>query len=143
MADAVKCTGWVGPSGKRALFESAAVLAAPCYDATLPMSLIEAMAAGVPVVAAAVGGIPELVADAVNGFLVAPGDNASLARALRRLLVDRALAAGIGAAARESVRVRHAADRALPRLEELYAAMGVQSCVAPAPVQPAALRKAA
>jgi glycosyltransferase involved in cell wall biosynthesis len=143
MADAVKFTGWVGPSGKRALFESAAVLAAPCYDAALPRSLIEAMAAGVPVVAAAVGGIPELVVDAVNGFLVAPGDSASLARALQRLLVDRDLAARIGAAARESVRLRHAAERALPRLEELYAAMGVQCSVAPASVPAAELRKAA
>ena len=126
MADAVKFTGWVGPSGKRALFESAAVLAAPGYDAALPMSLVEAMAAAVPVVATAVGGIPELVSDGINGFLIAPGDSASLARALRRLLVDRELAARIGAAARDSVRLRHAAERALPRLEDLYAAMGVQ-----------------
>jgi glycosyltransferase involved in cell wall biosynthesis len=143
MADAVKFTGWVGPSGKRALFESAAVLAAPCYDAALPMSLIEAMAAAVPVVAAAVGGIPELVVDGVNGFLIAPGDSASLARALHRLLADRALAARVGAAARESVRLRHAAERALPRLEELYAAMGVQCSVAPPSVPAAELRKAA
>jgi glycosyltransferase involved in cell wall biosynthesis len=143
MAEAVKFTGWVGPSGKRALFESAAVLAAPCYDAALPMSLVEAMAAAVPVVAAAVGGIPELVVDGVNGFLVAPGDSASLARALHSLLADRALAARVGAAARESVRLRHAAERALPRLEELYAAMGVQRSVAPASVQAAELRKAA
>jgi glycosyltransferase involved in cell wall biosynthesis len=143
MADAVKFTGWVGSSGKRALFESAAVLAAPCYDAALPMSLLEAMAAAVPVVAAAVGGIPELVVDGVNGFLVAPGDSASLARALRRLLADRALATRVGAAARESVRLRHAAERALPRLEELYAAMGVPCSVAPAPAHAAELRKAA
>jgi glycosyltransferase involved in cell wall biosynthesis len=142
IADAVKFTGWIGPSGKRVLFESAAALAAPCYDAALPMSLIEAMAAGVPVVAAAVGAIPELVADGVSGFLTAPGDKASLARALRRLLVDRDLAARIGAAAREAVRLRHACERALPRLEGLYAAMGVQ-CLAAPTVQAAELGKAA
>jgi glycosyltransferase involved in cell wall biosynthesis len=142
MAEAVKFTGWVGPSGKRALFESAAVLAAPYYDAALPMSLLEAMAAGVPVVAAAVGGIPEAVVDGVSGLLVAPGDGASLARQLSRVLTDRALGARLGASARESVRLRHAPERALPALERIYAAMGVQA-VAQAPARDADLRKAA
>ena len=127
IAEAVKFTGWVGPSGKRALFESAAVLAAPSYDAALPMSMLEAMAAGVPVAAAAVGGIPEAVVDGVSGFLVAPGDSASLARVLKKVLADRELGARVGAAGRETVRLRYAAERVLPRLEELYAALGVTS----------------
>jgi len=143
IAEAVKFTGWVGPSGKRALFESAAVLAAPAYDAALPMSLLEAMAAGVPVVAAAVGGIPEAIVDGVNGFLVAPGDSASLARVLRKVLLERALAARIAAAARDSVRLRCAPERALPKLEAIYAAMGVPSVSAPAPLRDTDLRKAA
>jgi glycosyltransferase involved in cell wall biosynthesis len=125
--DSVKFTGWVGPSGKRALFESAAVLAAPSYEAALPMSMLEAMAAGVPVAAAAVGGIPEVVVDGVSGFLVAPGDSASLARVLKNLLADRELGARVGAAGRETVRLRYAPERVLPRLEEMYAALGVNS----------------
>jgi glycosyltransferase involved in cell wall biosynthesis len=144
IADAVKFTGWVGPSGKRALFESAALLAAPSYDAALPTSLLEAMAAGVPVVAAAVGGIPELIVDGVSGFLVAPGDSASLARALRKLMLERELGARIGAAARESVRLRYAPERALPRLEEIYASIGLQASADPrTPVRKLELRKAA
>ena len=131
IAELVKFTGWVGPSGKRALFEAAAVLAAPSYDAALPMSMLEAMAAGVPVAAAAVGGIPEVIVDGVSGMLVAPGDSASLARTLRTLLADHALAARLGNAARESVRLHHSAERALPRLEELYAALGVQCSLSP------------
>ena len=141
ISDAVKFTGWVGPSGKRALFESAAVLAAPSYDAGLPMSLLEAMAAGVPVVAAAVGGIPEAVQDGVNGFLVAPGDTASLARALRKLLLERSLAERIGAAGRDSVRLRYSPERALPRLEAIYTAMGIEPVAAP--LREPDLRKAA
>ena len=46
----MKFTGWVGPSGKRALLENAAVFALPSYDEGLPMSLLEAMAAGLPAV---------------------------------------------------------------------------------------------
>jgi len=144
IAEAVKFTGWVGPSGKRALFEAAAVLAAPSYDAALPMSLLEAMAAGVPVAAAAVGGIPEVIVDGVSGILVAPGDSASLAKALKKILLDRAHAARIGAAGRETVRLRHAPERALPRLEEMYARLGLAPIVAtPAPAAEADLRKAA
>lgn len=80
IADAVKLTGWVGPSGKRALLESAAVFALPSYDEALPMNLLEAMVAGVPVVVSPVGGVPEVVVDGVSGFFAAPGDIATLQR---------------------------------------------------------------
>ncbi|MEN8150132.1 MAG: glycosyltransferase family 4 protein [Planctomycetota bacterium] len=56
---------------------------------------LEAMAAGVPVVAARVGGVPEFVRDRANGLLVPPEDAAALAGALRTVLADRALAAGL------------------------------------------------
>src|SRR5262245_17791217 len=78
IADAVKFTGWVGPSGKRALLENAAVFALPSYDEALPVSLLEAMGAGVPVIASPVGGVHEVVVDGVTGFLVAPGDTHTL-----------------------------------------------------------------
>jgi glycosyltransferase involved in cell wall biosynthesis len=125
IADAVRFTGWVGPSGKRALLEAAAVFALPSYDEAMPIGLLEAMAAGLPVVASPVGGIPEVVVDGVSGYLAAPGDIATLERLLRRLLVDRAHAARVGAAARESARLRFAPERTVPRLEEIYAAAGV------------------
>ncbi len=125
IADAVKFTGWVGPSGKRALLENAAVFALPSYEEALPMSLLEAMGAGVPPVVSPVGGIPEAVVDGVSGFLVAPGDVASLERLLRKLLLDRALAARIGGAARETVALRFSPERALPVLEEIYRDVGV------------------
>ena len=140
----VKFTGWVGPSGKRALLENAAAIALPRYSAGLPMSLLEAMAAGVPAVASPVGAIPEVLTDGASGLLVAPGDVTALARALRKLLLDRPLAARIGAAGRETVRARFAPDRVIPRLEELYADAGL---AAPRALQPARrgidLRKAA
>ncbi|HZE61717.1 MAG TPA: glycosyltransferase family 4 protein [Burkholderiales bacterium] len=144
IADAVKFTGWVGPSGKRALLEHAAVFALPSSDEALPVSLIEAMSAGVPVVASPVGGIPEVVADNASGFLVAPGDKGALERALRRLLMDRKLAARMGAAARETARARFSPERALPVLENLYESLGVGALtVSPREVRPVPLRKAA
>ena len=143
IGDAVKFTGWVGPSGKRALLEQAAAFALPSYSEGLPVSLLEAMAAGVPVVASPVGGIPEVVVDNVTGLLAAPGDVGTLTRLLRKLLMNRTLGAAIGAAGRESVRLRFSPERALPQLESLYADLGLRSFdLAERPVE-RDLRKAA
>lgn len=143
IADAVKLTGWVGPSGKRALFENAAALVLPSFEEGLPVSLLEAMAAGVPVIAAAVGGIPEVVVDGVSGFLVAPGDKAAIARLMKKLLLEPALGDRIGAAARESVSLRFAPERALSRLEEIYADAGVSALLQePGQGRGAAMREA-
>ncbi len=125
IAEAVKLVGTVGPSGKRALFETASALALPSYSEGMPMALLEAMAAGVPVVASPVGGIPELIADGTSGFLAAAGDKAGLARALKKLLLDRALGARVGAAGRETVRKRHSAERSVGVLESVYAGLGI------------------
>lgn len=144
IADAVKFTGSVGPSGKRALLETAAAFALPSYDEALPVSLIEAMSAGVPPIVTPVGGIPEVVQEGVSGLFVAPGDRAGLERRLKRLLLDRALAERIGAAARESARLRFAPDRVLARLDELYGSLGVVPAGTPAPgAGDAGLKKAA
>jgi glycosyltransferase involved in cell wall biosynthesis len=125
IADAVKFTGWVGPSGKRALLESAAVFALPSYEEGASISLLEAMAAGVPSVASRVGGVTDVLVDGVSGFLAAPGDKTTLARVLRNLLLDRGLAERVGAAGRESVRRKFSPDRTLPALENLYRQLGV------------------
>lgn len=143
IAEAVKFTGWVGPSGKRALFESAAVLAAPAYDAALPVSLLEAMAAGVPVVASAVGGMPEVIVDGVTGLLIPPGDTATLARSLKALLLDRQLGARLSSAARDSLRLRFSAERVLPQLERMYASLGVPAIPEAEPAREVDLKKAA
>ena len=69
-----------------------------------PLSMLEAMAAGVPVVATAVGGIPEIVADGESGLLTPRGDAQALARALETVLSDRDLATGLAPRASASPR---------------------------------------
>jgi len=64
------------------------------------------MAAGVPVVASSVGGIPELIDPEETGLLVPPGDDAALASSLRRLLDDAELRGRMGTRARETARAR-------------------------------------
>ncbi|MGA9761395.1 MAG: glycosyltransferase family 4 protein [Gaiellaceae bacterium] len=70
----------------------------------MPMSVLEAMASGVPVVASAVGGIPELVVDGETGLLVEPGDPQGLAAAISRLLEDGELRQRFAAAGHERAR---------------------------------------
>jgi glycosyltransferase involved in cell wall biosynthesis len=83
-----------------------------------PHAAVEALAAGVPVVATAVGGVPEIVRDGENGLLVKPGSSTALATALFRLIDDRPLRAALAGHARQSVE-QLAADRIYGRLEEI------------------------
>jgi glycosyltransferase involved in cell wall biosynthesis len=86
----------------------------------IPNVLVEAMAAGAPVVATAVSGIPELVQDGVNGLLIAPDAPEALADALLRLHGDPALATRLRAAARETVRERFDGERLARDLAGLF-----------------------
>ncbi len=81
--------------------------------------LVEAMAAGLPVVATAIPGFDEVVRDGVDGLLVPPGDVDALERALARALDDAALAARLRDGARERARA-YSWEAVLPRLEEAY-----------------------
>lgn len=89
----------------------------------LPLALLEAMAAGLPVVVTAVGGVPEVVEPGRQGALVPPGDPAALAREAGALLADEALRARLGAAGRERVRAAFGVERMAAELERLYASI--------------------
>ena len=88
----------------------------------LPMSVLEAMAAGLPVVASAVGGVPELVRDGETGTLVPPGDSRALAVAIERLAADPALRERMGAAGHRRAEREFSLDRCRREHLELYRA---------------------
>lgn len=85
-----------------------------------PVSLIEACAAGRPIVGTHVGGIPDIIAAGVNGLLVPSGDATALARAVRELVADPARARSMGLAGRQMVMERHSADRMVSELKDIY-----------------------
>jgi glycosyltransferase involved in cell wall biosynthesis len=86
----------------------------------VPLTLLEAMARGLPVVATRVGGIPEVVTDGDNGFLVPPRDPAALAHAILRVQTDDELARKFGRAGRRCVEERFDVRRMVARYEALY-----------------------
>ena len=81
---------------KLACFERADIFVFPSHYEGMPMAVLEAMAAGLPVVATAVGGIPELVSDGVNGVLTPPRAPRDLSRALEKLCRDASLRSRMG-----------------------------------------------
>ena len=84
------------------------------------MAILEAMAAGLPVIATRVGGIPELVADGETGLLVPPDDASQLAAAIERLAADPELRARQGAGGAARVAAEFSVDRAVRSTIALY-----------------------
>jgi glycosyltransferase involved in cell wall biosynthesis len=86
----------------------------------MPNVVLEAMAAARPVVGTRVGGTPELVEEAVSGYLVEPDDDAAMAERVDRLLTEPGLAAEMGRSGRRRVAEKHGCRHAAQRLEGLY-----------------------
>jgi glycosyltransferase involved in cell wall biosynthesis len=120
----------IGPAGRirftgtvadvRPLLAAMDVFVLPSWAEGMSNALMEAMAAGRPVVATAVGGNTEVVSDGRTGVLVPPGDPAAIARAVGDLLRDPDRAMRLGAAARDDVMRRFGARARVAELERLY-----------------------
>jgi glycosyltransferase involved in cell wall biosynthesis len=102
------------------LLAASDVFVLPSRSEASPNAVIEAMAAGLPVVACAVGGNLELVQHGRTGYLVPPDDSVALGEALQLLVCDPAAAAVLGAAGRDAALARHAYDRMVAAFEALY-----------------------
>lgn len=102
------------------LLAEVSVSVLPSLSEGLSNVVLEAMAAGVPVVATSVGGTPELLEDGVTGLLVPPRDPAALAQAIGSLLEDPARGRSIGQAGRQRVAERFSLEATLRQTEQLY-----------------------
>jgi glycosyltransferase involved in cell wall biosynthesis len=98
------------------------VFVLPSREEGIPNALLEAMAAGRPAVATAVGGTPEVMRDGETGWLVPPRDSAALAEALEAALRDPAEASRRGAAAQRAVRERMSIESMVEHHQRFYAA---------------------
>jgi glycosyltransferase involved in cell wall biosynthesis len=96
------------------------VFTLPSLSEGLPLSLLEAMAVGIPTVVSAVGGMPEAVCDGHSGFLVPPGDPDALAKQILFLLNNPAVAASVGNAGRKRVQEDFSLNRMVREYCSLY-----------------------
>ena len=86
----------------------------------LGVALIEAMAVGLPVIGTNLGGIPEVIEDGENGFLVAPGSSKQLAEVLKKLVNDQVLRTGMGRRGRQIYEEKFTMPKMIQQIETLY-----------------------
>lgn len=116
--------GYIGDDRRlAAAYAAADAVVLPSLEDNQPNVMLEAMACGTPVVAFAIGGIPDVVEDGVNGRLVAPFDAAALARAVLDTVADPETVAAYGRAARRRIEEGFTLDHQAARYEALFQAM--------------------
>ena len=119
VADRVAFVGYVPREDLAARYAAAHVFVLPSYNEGMSVATLEAMAAGLPVVATDIPGYAEVLRPGVEGLLVSPGNPTALAHALKRLLLDPGLAARLGAAGRARAKA-FSWGEVVPRLEAVY-----------------------
>jgi glycosyltransferase involved in cell wall biosynthesis len=116
----VTFAGELSPDDLAEAMVRADLVALPAWTEAFGLVLVEAMALGTPVIATAVGGIPEIVENGRTGTLVAPGDAGGLAAAIERLAADPPLAREMASLARGEVRARFTPRAMGEALESVY-----------------------
>ncbi len=119
LGDRVAFTGAAEPEALPAIYAAADLLVWPAVDEAFGMALLEAQAAGTPVVAGGYGGVPEVIDDGASGLVTPPGDVAAFAGAVASLLDDPARLAAMGVAARLYIRAVHDLPDAARRLDSI------------------------
>lgn len=120
IADRVSVPGWLDPAAAADLLRRTDILVQPSFVDNLPMTLLEAFAQGIPVVATPVGVVADVVLPNVNGLLVPAGDVRALADALAQLISDPALRQRLGASARRDHATKYEMNGYLSRLAEIW-----------------------
>ena len=115
----VKILGYMPYYSVKDQLSEASIFVVPSRSEGLPNALLQAMAAGLPIVATRVGGIPSLIRDGENGLLVTAGNPEELAEAIEKLLINRDLAERIGRNARRKAE-EYRVERIVKLYEELF-----------------------
>lgn len=120
--DNVKFVGYKSQAEVREYMQETDVFVLPSFAEGVPVSLMEAMAAGVPVVTTQIAGVSELVENGVSGYIVPPGDVITLAERIKILLTEPQLRTQFGAAGREKVEKEFNLNHEVARLYRVMTA---------------------
>lgn len=119
LSELVIYKGWVSGDQKNKLFQDADVYILPSYNEGLPISILEAMTHGLPVITTNVGGIPEIITNEVNGCIFNPGDKVAIYTALKLFINKPILCKKYGNNTIEIVKPYYAKN-VIPKLESIY-----------------------
>lgn len=123
VGSAVRFPGYLPPGEVARAFDSADLFVLPSYAEGMPMAILQALAAGLPIVSTPVGAIPETLRDGVNGFFVEPHSSGPLAEKILLLLRQDGLRKEIGSANRRLAREMFSAEVVSDRLDRLYSSV--------------------
>ena len=126
LADNIEILGWVDEERRSQLLAAASIYVLPSFAEGLPMSILEAMSAGLPIVSTCVGGIPEAVTDGAEGYLVETGNPEALSEAICKLVDDADLRRMMGANSRAKFNSFFSVDSVIPKVEAVYCELGVK-----------------
>lgn len=115
----VKFEGWVDDEKKRTLLLLSDVYILPSYIEGLPISILESMSYGMPIISTKVGGIPEIIQDGVNGFLITPGDKDAILRTITYFIENRE-AIPIMGQKNEVIVQNYYPEAVIPKLTTIY-----------------------
>ena len=128
LQNCVRLIGWQTSQQVRDWLQSSRTFVLPSFAEGLPVSIMEAFAAGRPVVSTYIAGIPELVRPNENGWLVAAGSGEALAAALKDVLeTSPNVMTEMGSRGKKLVQVRHRADSEAAELARLFLNAGTQT----------------
>lgn len=112
--------GWADESMKKQLADKCLASVLPSNAEGLPMSVLEAMAEGCVAIATRVGGLPDLIENGQNGFLVDPGDSKGLARTMLQCIEYPDVALQIARNGRKTITEHYSMNKYIEKLEDLY-----------------------
>ena len=115
----VNFLGWITGEQKKEVLKTTNVFVLPSYDEGLPISILEAMSYKKAIIATKVGGIPRIVKDKINGFIISPGDSEELAKAIKNYILKPELIKLHGENSLNLVQ-EYYPDSVLKKLNEIY-----------------------
>jgi len=120
ISDNIIFPGWVMGAEKDKLLRESDVFFLPSYSEGMPMSILESMGYGMPIISTNIGGIPQIVLQNENGFLYTPGDTEEMAKGLVQLLNNEGEKQSFGRYSLQLVKEKYSLDIHLKKLESVY-----------------------
>jgi len=120
MSEQIRLSGPVVDQEKENAYLSADIYVLPSYIEGMPIGLLEAASYGLPCIVSAVGGVPAVIEDGVNGLLIEPRDVDGLRNAMKKLIDDPALRRELGTRARRTIETRFSWDQSAKEIVRIY-----------------------